>query len=107
MVGIAAPAPPERPHPIPQQGGRTQPNHLYGANVPGVHRIPRRSARAAAGRPGPSPPCREIGPAGELYGEADHAERPLPDGLHPDAATHRRMGERFAELAFTGPFAAR
>ncbi|MET8902718.1 MULTISPECIES: GDSL-type esterase/lipase family protein [unclassified Streptomyces] len=36
----------------------------------------------------------------ELYGEADTAELPLPDGLHPDAATHRRMGERFAERAF-------
>ncbi|MFC1402042.1 MULTISPECIES: GDSL-type esterase/lipase family protein [Streptacidiphilus] len=34
----------------------------------------------------------------ELYGEADSAELPLPDQLHPDAATHRRMGERFAEL---------
>ncbi|MBW5484164.1 GDSL-type esterase/lipase family protein [Streptomyces bambusae] len=43
----------------------------------------------------------------ELYGEADFAELPLPDGLHPDAATHHRMGERFAELAFGrgGPFA--
>ncbi|MCT7353726.1 GDSL-type esterase/lipase family protein [Streptomyces sp. 15-116A] len=42
----------------------------------------------------------------ELYGEADHAELPLPDDLHPDAATHRRVGERFAELAFGkgGPF---
>ncbi|WP_181764051.1 GDSL-type esterase/lipase family protein [Streptomyces albidus (ex Kaewkla and Franco 2022)] len=38
----------------------------------------------------------------ELYGEADSAELPLPDQLHPDAATHRRMGRRFAELAFTG-----
>ncbi|RAJ69258.1 GDSL-like lipase/acylhydrolase family protein [Streptomyces sp. Amel2xB2] len=37
-----------------------------------------------------------------LYGEADAAGLPLPDGLHPDAATHRRMGERFAELAFGG-----
>ncbi|MGW3648424.1 GDSL-type esterase/lipase family protein [Streptomyces sp. NPDC000878] len=36
-----------------------------------------------------------------LYGESDFAELPLPDQLHPDAATHRRMGERFAELAFT------
>jgi hypothetical protein len=43
-----------------------------------------------------------------LYGEADAAELPLPDDLHPDAATHRRIGERFARLAFTadGPFAA-
>ncbi|WP_406444033.1 GDSL-type esterase/lipase family protein [Streptomyces sp. NBC_00631] len=35
-----------------------------------------------------------------LYGEADAAELPLPDGLHPDAAAHRRIGERFARLAF-------
>ncbi|MBC2864825.1 lipase [Streptomyces mexicanus] len=42
-----------------------------------------------------------------LYGEADAAELPLPDGLHPDAATHLRIGERFADLAFAapGPFA--
>ncbi|MFH9570806.1 GDSL-type esterase/lipase family protein [Streptomyces sp. NPDC017454] len=37
----------------------------------------------------------------DLYGEADAAELPLPDDLHPDAATHRRIGERFARLAFT------
>ncbi|MCF3177144.1 lipase [Streptomyces sioyaensis] len=44
-----------------------------------------------------------------LYGEADFAELPLPDQLHPDAATHRRLGARFAELAFGtgGPFATR
>ncbi|MEU5523424.1 GDSL-type esterase/lipase family protein [Streptomyces sp. NPDC047860] len=44
----------------------------------------------------------------DLYGETDHAELPLPDRLHPDAATHRRMGERFAAHAFAagrGPFA--
>lgn len=35
-----------------------------------------------------------------LYGEADHAALPLPDRLHPDAATHRLIGERFAGLAF-------
>jgi lysophospholipase L1-like esterase len=45
----------------------------------------------------------------DLYGDADSAELPLPDELHPDAATHRRIGERFAKLAFTagGPFANR
>jgi lysophospholipase L1-like esterase len=45
----------------------------------------------------------------DLYGQDDAAELPLPDQLHPDAATHRRMGERFAELAFTanGPFTDR
>ena len=36
----------------------------------------------------------------DLYGEADSAELPLPDDLHPDAATHRRIGERFAERVF-------
>ena len=36
----------------------------------------------------------------ELYGEADASELPLPDALHPDAATHLRMGDRFAALAF-------
>ncbi|HWU07709.1 MAG TPA: GDSL-type esterase/lipase family protein [Streptomyces sp.] len=43
----------------------------------------------------------------ELYGEADSEELPLPDALHPDAATHRRIGERFAKLAFHtgGPLA--
>ncbi|MFI8932815.1 GDSL-type esterase/lipase family protein [Streptomyces sp. NPDC053474] len=43
-----------------------------------------------------------------LYGEADAARLPLPDNLHPDAATHRHIGERFATLAFApdGPFTA-
>ncbi|MET4660354.1 hypothetical protein ABID80_004080 [Streptomyces sp. PvP037] len=43
----------------------------------------------------------------DLYGEADHRELPLPDRLHPDAAAHRRIGERFAAHAFAagGPFA--
>ncbi|WP_405676311.1 GDSL-type esterase/lipase family protein [Streptomyces sp. NBC_01511] len=39
----------------------------------------------------------------ELYGEADHADLPLPDDLHPDATTHRRMATRFADLTFTNP----
>ncbi|SFN98497.1 GDSL-like Lipase/Acylhydrolase family protein [Pseudonocardia ammonioxydans] len=45
----------------------------------------------------------------ELYGEADAAELPLPDDLHPDAATHERMGERFAARVFGagGAFADR
>ncbi|OEV01840.1 lipase [Streptomyces qinglanensis] len=44
----------------------------------------------------------------ELYGEADAVELPLPDELHPDAAAHRRIGERFAAQVFAdgGPFAA-
>ena len=44
----------------------------------------------------------------ELYGEQDFAELPLPDQLHPDAATHHRIGQRFAEHAFAadGPFRA-
>ncbi|MFI5724543.1 GDSL-type esterase/lipase family protein [Streptomyces cyaneofuscatus] len=43
-----------------------------------------------------------------LYGATDHAELPLPDDLHPDPATHRRIAERFVGLAFGdgGPFAA-
>jgi hypothetical protein len=40
-----------------------------------------------------------------LYGPAEYAEFPLPDELHPDAAAHRRIASRFAELAFGGPFA--
>jgi hypothetical protein len=35
-----------------------------------------------------------------LYGETDLAQFPLPDALHPDAATHQLIGERFAGLAF-------
>ncbi|MDT9694686.1 SGNH/GDSL hydrolase family protein [Streptomyces sp. P17] len=38
----------------------------------------------------------------DLYGEKDYAELPLPDELHPDAATHRRIGDRFAKLALRG-----
>ena len=41
----------------------------------------------------------------ELYGEADFAELPLPDQLHPDAATHRRIGERFAQSGLRRPTA--
>lgn len=42
-----------------------------------------------------------------LYGPDDNARLPLPDGLHPDAATHQLIGTRFGDLVFTsgGPFA--
>ena len=33
-----------------------------------------------------------------LYGEADAATSPLPDGLHPDGDSHRLIGERFGDL---------
>ncbi|MDY7088264.1 MAG: SGNH/GDSL hydrolase family protein [Actinomycetota bacterium] len=36
----------------------------------------------------------------DLYGEADHAEHPLPDQLHPDTATHQLIGRRFAARVF-------
>lgn len=39
-----------------------------------------------------------------LYGADDEVAHPLRDNLHPDADTHRFVGERFAHLAFeTGP----
>ncbi|MET7283959.1 GDSL-type esterase/lipase family protein [Kribbella sp. NPDC005582] len=42
-----------------------------------------------------------------LYGPTDAAAHPLPDDLHPDAAAHALMANRFATHAFTtkGPFA--
>ncbi len=41
-----------------------------------------------------------------LYGSADAEVHPLPDALHPDPATHRLIGERFAAQVFAadGPF---
>ena len=43
----------------------------------------------------------------ELYGAADHDELPLPDALHLDAATHRRVGERFAAVLADGGWSRR
>ena len=42
----------------------------------------------------------------ELYGAEDERAHPLPDALHPDAATHRLVGERFHDLVLggAGPF---
>lgn len=36
----------------------------------------------------------------ELYDVAEAERMPLPDKLHPDAAAHLHIGERFAELIF-------
>lgn len=43
----------------------------------------------------------------DLYGPGDVEAHPLPDGLHPDAATHELVGRRFTAYAFgtSGPFA--
>jgi len=35
----------------------------------------------------------------DLYGPGDEAAHPLPDNLHPDAATHRLIAQRFAQIA--------
>ncbi|MGW5383259.1 GDSL-type esterase/lipase family protein [Nocardia sp. NPDC003963] len=40
----------------------------------------------------------------DLYGADDSAEHPLPDNLHPDAATHELIGTRFARLVFRDHF---
>lgn len=37
----------------------------------------------------------------ELYGDSDARELPLSDALHPDPATHLKIGARFAALAFS------
>lgn len=44
----------------------------------------------------------------QLYGAQDERDHPLPDALHPDAASHALIGERFARAAFgpSGCFAA-
>lgn len=57
-------------------------------------------ARIVAQRSGQDPNLHYLDGC-ELYGEADHARLPLPDQLHPDATTHRLIGERFAKRAFT------
>lgn len=43
----------------------------------------------------------------ELYGAADERATPLPDGLHPDTATHHLIARRFVEHVRSGrdPFA--
>ncbi len=45
-------------------------------------------------------PCLHLLDGRRLYGTGDVEAHPLPDALHPDGATHRLVGERFARLAF-------
>jgi hypothetical protein len=61
-------------------------------------------ARIVAARAANDPNLRYLD-GRDLYGEADFAEFPLPDQLHPDPAAHRRIAEHFANLAFTQPLA--
>jgi GDSL-like lipase/acylhydrolase family protein len=57
-------------------------------------------ARITAARAATDPHLRYLDGL-DLYGPADAAELPLPDRLHPDAATHRRIAERFAARVFS------
>ncbi|MEV5295902.1 GDSL-type esterase/lipase family protein [Streptomyces sp. NPDC053741] len=45
----------------------------------------------------------------DLYGQSDHDELPLPDGIHPSPEGHRRIGDNFTKLVFAneGPFVSR
>ncbi|ROR90292.1 GDSL-type esterase/lipase family protein [Nocardioides aurantiacus] len=66
-----------------------------------LERVREDLARVVAERTGEDPHLAYLD-GRELYGEADAGELPLPDGLHPDDATHALIGERFARLAL-GP----
>ncbi|MFF3941277.1 GDSL-type esterase/lipase family protein [Streptomyces phaeofaciens] len=54
-------------------------------------------ARIVAARAADDPALHHVD-GRDLYGESDADELPLPDGLHPDPATHHRIAERFAPL---------
>jgi len=68
-------------------------------------RVVRDALAAVAGRRADDPHLHLLDGL-SLYGPADAEQHPLPDALHPDAATHRLIGERFAAVAFAagGPF---
>ena len=70
-------------------------------------RVVRDALAAVAGRRSDDPHLHLVDGL-SLYGAADAEIHPLPDALHPDAATHRLIGERFAGSAFRagGPFGA-
>jgi hypothetical protein len=71
-------------------------------------RVVRDALAAIVAQRAPGDPHLHLVDGRRLYGQPDAVALPLPDGLHPDAPTHRRMGERFAAIAFGpgGPFAA-
>ncbi|WP_158370119.1 GDSL-type esterase/lipase family protein [Cellulosimicrobium cellulans] len=68
-------------------------------------RVVRDALAAVAGRRSDDPHLHLVDGL-SLYGAADAEVHPLPDALHPDGATHRLIGERFAASAFGagGPF---
>lgn len=68
-------------------------------------RVVRDALAAVAGRRSDDPHLHLLDGL-SLYGSADAEVHPLPDSLHPDPATHRLIGERFAAQVFAadGPF---
>ena len=64
-------------------------------------RVVRDALAAVAGRRADDPHLHLLDGL-SLYGPADAEQHPLPDALHPDAATHRLIGERFAKIVFGG-----
>ena len=69
-----------------------------------LRRIRELEAEIVAGRRAAGDPNLHLLQGPELFGPDDVGD--LPDGLHPNAAGYRRMGERFHALAFGGgPFA--
>lgn len=82
---------------------------IQASGPPGSSRSPR-SGRSCPASCASAPEDPNLGylDGRDLYREADYAELPLPDELHPDTASHHRIGTRFAELAFgaSGLFSA-
>jgi hypothetical protein len=69
-----------------------------------LHRIRELEAEIVAARRAAGDPNLHVMHGTDLFGPGDVDD--LPDGLHPNAAGYRRIGERFHQLAFrTGPFA--
>ncbi len=117
---LAGPVPRPRGHAGPERAGPDGPGFrtaqvpgrrgpaevARGGLTPGVVR--ESPARIVRERAGGDPALHRLDGRG-LHGASDLAELPLPDGLRPDAAAHRRSGERFASLALRpgGPLGRR